>query len=54
MFEVICNRLSYCNREALEPVMELAVEIAREGREGRRIGTSAASWRLRSCLNSGS
>lgn len=39
MFEVICNRLSYCNREALEPVMELAVEIAREGREGRRIGT---------------
>jgi len=27
------------NKKNLEPTIELAVEIAREGREGRRIGT---------------
>lgn len=39
MFKTICGKVRHCNRENLEPVIELAVEIAREGREGRRIGT---------------
>jgi len=39
MFKTICGQVRRCNRENLEPVIELAVEIAREGREGRRIGT---------------
>src|SRR6516164_1264344 len=39
MFKVICSKLSNCREEILEPLLELAVEIAREGREGRRIGT---------------
>jgi hypothetical protein len=38
-FKTICGKVRHCNRENLEPVIELAVEIAREGREGRRIGT---------------
>jgi len=28
-----------CDKKNFEPTLELAVEIAREGREGRRIGT---------------
>ncbi|MGB7925475.1 MAG: diadenylate cyclase [Pyrinomonadaceae bacterium] len=39
MFSTICGKVRHCNRVNLEPVIELAVEIAREGREGRRIGT---------------
>jgi len=39
MFKPICAQLPRCKKENLEPVIELAVEIAREGREGRRIGT---------------
>ena len=39
MFQVICSKLSNCPEKTLEPLLELAVEIAREGREGRRIGT---------------
>ena len=39
MFESICALVRHCNRKCLEPTIELAVEIAREGREGRRIGT---------------
>jgi hypothetical protein len=39
MFSTICGKVRHCNRDNLEPVIELAVEIAREGREGRRIGT---------------
>ena len=39
MFKPICSQLPRCKKENLEPVIELAVEIAREGREGRRIGT---------------
>jgi diadenylate cyclase len=38
-FKSICQRVRNCNRKNLEPTIELAVEIAREGREGRRIGT---------------
>ncbi len=39
MFKSICQRVRRCNKKNLEPTLELAVEIAREGREGRRIGT---------------
>jgi len=38
-FKIICSKLRNCRDEVLEPLLELAVEIAREGREGRRIGT---------------
>jgi diadenylate cyclase len=39
MFKSICQRVRRCNKKNLEPTIELAVEISREGREGRRIGT---------------
>jgi DNA integrity scanning protein DisA with diadenylate cyclase activity len=39
MFEIVCSKLQECRASILEPLLELAVEIAREGREGRRIGT---------------
>ena len=39
LFDVICSKLSNCPEEILEPLLELSIEIAREGREGRRIGT---------------
>ena len=38
-FNSICQRVRKCNKKNLAPTIELAVEIAREGREGRRIGT---------------
>jgi DNA integrity scanning protein DisA with diadenylate cyclase activity len=38
-FERICVRVTWCPREVLDALLELAIEIAREGREGRRIGT---------------
>jgi DNA integrity scanning protein DisA with diadenylate cyclase activity len=34
-----CCRIPWCQEAVLEPTVELALEIAREGREGRRIGT---------------
>jgi DNA integrity scanning protein DisA with diadenylate cyclase activity len=39
MFDKICSKVTWCSREVLDATIELAVEIAREGREGRRIGT---------------
>jgi DNA integrity scanning protein DisA with diadenylate cyclase activity len=39
MFEKICSKITSCPRPILDATLELAVEIAREGREGRRIGT---------------
>jgi DNA integrity scanning protein DisA with diadenylate cyclase activity len=39
MFEAVSNRLRYRRDEVLEPALELAIEIAREGAEGRRIGS---------------
>ncbi len=39
MFESILCQVTEYDAEVLEPLIELAVEIAREGREGRRIGT---------------
>src|SRR5579863_2152545 len=39
MFESILCQVTEYDPEVLESLIELAVEIAREGREGRRIGT---------------
>jgi DNA integrity scanning protein DisA with diadenylate cyclase activity len=39
IFKSICQQVHRCNKNNLKSTMELAVEIAREGREGRRIGT---------------
>jgi diadenylate cyclase len=39
MFESILCQVPQYGAEVVEPLIELAVEIAREGREGRRIGT---------------
>ncbi len=39
MFEKIVSQLQGCPPEVCEPIVELATEIAREGREGRRIGS---------------
>ncbi|MBP7778292.1 MAG: diadenylate cyclase [Acidobacteria bacterium] len=39
MFETVCAQLPACRPDVLEALLELAVAIAREGREGRRIGT---------------
>ncbi len=38
MFESILCQVTEYDPDVLEPLIELAVEIAREGREGRRIG----------------
>ena len=35
----LCGQISWCEPAVLESTLELALEIAREGREGRRIGT---------------
>jgi len=35
----ICALVAWCPPEVLQPLLELAIGIAREGREGRRIGT---------------
>jgi len=39
MFESILCQVTEYDPDVLEPLIELAVEMAREGREGRRIGT---------------
>jgi DNA integrity scanning protein DisA with diadenylate cyclase activity len=39
MFDRIVSKLRGCSPEVCKAIIELAVEIAREGREGRRIGT---------------
>jgi diadenylate cyclase len=39
MFDSITCQVPEYSPEVIEPLIELAVEIAREGREGRRIGT---------------
>ena len=35
----LCAQIPWCEPAVLESALELALEIAREGREGRRIGT---------------
>jgi diadenylate cyclase len=37
--KTLCSRIHWCEPALLESTLELALEIAREGREGRRIGT---------------
>jgi DNA integrity scanning protein DisA with diadenylate cyclase activity len=37
--KALCSRIPWCEPAVLELSLELALEIAREGREGRRIGT---------------
>jgi len=39
IFGEICAPKKHCNVDVLEHTIQLAVEIAREGREGRKIGT---------------
>ena len=39
ILEQLCCQIPWCQRAILESTLELALEIAREGREGRRIGT---------------
>ena len=38
-FHHICPDATWCSRILLDSLLELAVEIAREGREGRHVGT---------------
>ncbi len=52
MFEQVCAQVGWCQREVLESTLELAVEIAREGREGRRIGTLFTLGRADAVLRS--
>jgi diadenylate cyclase len=37
--KALCHQIPWCDPAVLESALELALEIAREGREGRRIGT---------------
>ena len=37
--KTLCGQIPWCEPSVLESTVELALEIAREGREGRRIGT---------------
>jgi len=39
IFWQVCSKVTWCREDVLGATLELAVEIAREGREGRRIGT---------------
>lgn len=39
VLEKLCGQILWCRPVLLEATLELALEIAREGREGRRIGT---------------
>lgn len=39
VFHQICRPKTHCDADVLEHTIQLAVEIAREGREGRKIGT---------------
>ncbi|MGE3274424.1 MAG: DNA integrity scanning protein DisA nucleotide-binding domain protein [Vicinamibacterales bacterium] len=39
IFEAIEGQVPWCRQEVLRQLIELAIAIAREGREGRRIGT---------------
>ena len=39
VLKALCSRIPWCEPSILESALELALEIAREGRERRRIGT---------------
>src|ERR1051325_7572533 len=36
--KVVCSKAPWCEPEILESLLDLAVQIAHEGREGRRVG----------------
>lgn len=36
--DVVCSKAPWCRREVLESTLALAIQVAREGREGRRVG----------------
>jgi len=38
MFDKICKMIVGCQPQVLEPTIQLAVEVAREGRGGRKVG----------------
>ena len=48
----LCDQIAWCAPTVLEPTLELALEIAREGREGRRIGTIFTLGRAEAVLTS--
>jgi DNA integrity scanning protein DisA with diadenylate cyclase activity len=56
IFQSVCSKQKRVDASILNSVLELAVQIAREGREGRRIGTifsvgdESAVLRLSRCL----
>lgn len=39
IFQRICSEVAWCRQDVLEATLDLAIEIGREGREGRRVGT---------------
>jgi len=39
VFDSVYARVPWCRRDVLNALLDLAIEVAREGREGRRIGT---------------
>jgi DNA integrity scanning protein DisA with diadenylate cyclase activity len=39
MFDQICKMIESCQSQVLEQTIQLAVEVAREGREGSKVGT---------------
>jgi DNA integrity scanning protein DisA with diadenylate cyclase activity len=38
MADVVCAKAPWCRREVMESTLALACQLAREGREGRRVG----------------
>ena len=36
--DLVCSKAPWCRREIFESTLALALEVAREGREGRRVG----------------
>jgi len=47
----LCRQVPWCAPRVLESTVELALEIAREGREGRRIGTLFTLGRAEAVLS---
>ena len=37
IFQRICSEVAWCRQDVLEATLDLAIEIGREGREGRRV-----------------
>jgi DNA integrity scanning protein DisA with diadenylate cyclase activity len=52
IFDKICADVGWCCRDVLDATLELAIEIAREGREGLRVGTVFAIGKPESVIAS--